>query len=133
MFELNERLAADTFEVCDLSVSKVLLMNDTAYPWLILVPMQNGVVELADLTVQDQQTLMAEMVQVSEVLKELTGAYKMNVAALGNVVSQLHVHVIARFEDDAAWPAPVWGKTKAIPYGAQAQAKFVEVLQQKLA
>ena len=70
MFELNERLAADTFEVCDLAVSKVLLMNDTAYPWLILVPMQNGVVELADLNEQDQQTLMTEMVQVSEVLKE---------------------------------------------------------------
>lgn len=133
MFVLNERLTADTFEVCQLQLCKVLLMNDTAYPWLILVPAQNDIVELSDLKEADQQLLMSEIVQVSEILKSLTGADKMNVATLGNMVPQLHVHVIARFKDDAAWPAPVWGKTQPIPYTDVIKDKLISALQEKLA
>lgn len=132
MFVLHERLKADTFEVCDLSLCKVLLMNDTAYPWLILVPAQNDIVELTDLTADDQQLLMAEMVKVSDVLKNLTGADKMNVATLGNMVPQLHVHVIARFKDDAAWPAPIWGKSHPIAYTDTIKNKLIESLTEKL-
>lgn len=133
MFVLNERLTADTFEVCQLQLCKVLLMNDTAYPWLILVPAQNDIVELTDLKETDQQLLMSEIVQASEVLKSLTGADKMNIATLGNMVPQLHVHVIARFKGDAAWPAPVWGKTQPIPYTDVIKDKLISALQEKLA
>lgn len=132
MFDLHERLRADTFEVCQLELCKVLLMNDTAYPWIILVPAKKDIVELTDLTVKDQQLLMSEMVKVSDALQVLTGADKMNVATLGNMVSQLHVHVIARFKDDAAWPAPVWGKTQPIPYADTIKLKLIEALQEKL-
>lgn len=133
MFNLHKRLRADTFEVCQLQLCKVLLMNDTAYPWLILVPAQNDIVELTDLKKTDQQLLMSEIVQVSEVLKSLTDADKMNVATLGNMVPQLHVHVIARFKDDAAWPAPIWGKTQPIPYTDVIKGKLISALQEKLA
>lgn len=132
MFALNERLAADTFEVCELKLCKVLLMNDTSYPWLILVPRLENLREFTDLTVENQTLLMQEITHTSKVLESLTGAFKMNIGALGNVVSQLHIHVIARFENDPAWPAPVWGKAPAIPYGENIRAELIKALAEKL-
>tara|TARA_R110000868_G_scaffold218576_2_gene469247 strand:+ start:167695 stop:168096 length:402 start_codon:yes stop_codon:yes gene_type:complete len=133
MFVLHERLSADTYKVCDLELCQVLLMNDTTYPWLILVPRQNDIVEITDLSTEDQALLMVEISKVSEVLQEITGADKMNVAALGNMVPQLHVHVIARFKNDTAWPAPVWGKTTPIAYGENIKNEFLKALAEKLA
>lgn len=115
-FELAAQLAADTYELGDFPLSKVLLMNDRQYPWFILVPRRAGATELYHLAEEDQLQLMREVSAFSEALADLFAARKMNVANLGNMVSQLHIHVIARFEDDAAWPGPVWGQVPAVPY-----------------
>lgn len=119
MFILDPRLQQDTIELGDFSLCKVLLMNDARYPWVILVPKITGVTEIFQLTYAQQIELMLESNFVAQALKELVGADKMNVASLGNVVSQLHVHHVARFLDDETWPAPVWGKGKAVPYNKQ--------------
>lgn len=117
LFKLHPQLAADTFPVGSLELCDLLLMNDSNYPWLILVPKVPDVREIHALTPGDQQKLMTEITLVSRQLERLTNADKINVAALGNMVPQLHVHVIARFETDAAWPGPVWAKVPAAPYG----------------
>jgi diadenosine tetraphosphate (Ap4A) HIT family hydrolase len=114
-FALDPRLDADTFEVTTLGLSLVRLMNDRRFPWLILVPARAGAVEISDLEPADRARLIEEIALVSGVLRQLFTPRKLNVAALGNVVAQLHVHVIARFETDGAWPRPVWG-TPAEPY-----------------
>lgn len=116
MFTLHPRLAADTVPVVEWPLCRVLLMNDANYPWLILVPEVPGAVDLHDLDTGQGQELMREIRQASRALGKLAGAYKINVAALGNVVPQLHVHVIARFEEDPAWPRPVWGAVPPRPY-----------------
>lgn len=116
MFELDERLANDAVVVGDMPLSLVLLMRDQRFPWAILVPRRNGLVEFHDLSAADRRTLADEAADVSAALQKLTGAEKMNVAALGNVVRQLHVHVVARFATDDAWPRPVWGAGAAVPY-----------------
>ena len=115
-FSLHPQLAADTVDVCDLPLTKVRLMNDSTYPWVILVPRQPNLREMHDLEPVDQRALMAEITHVSKVMQAHFKADKMNVAALGNMVPQLHVHIIARYEDDAAWPGPVWGKLPIVPY-----------------
>jgi diadenosine tetraphosphate (Ap4A) HIT family hydrolase len=107
-FFLDPRLEADTVMVGDLPLCRVRLMNNRHFPWLVLVPMREAVVEIFDLSPADQHTLLTETMQAAQALKMLTGAQKMNVAALGNVVPQLHMHVIARTEEDFAWPKPVW-------------------------
>jgi diadenosine tetraphosphate (Ap4A) HIT family hydrolase len=117
MFELDEHLANDTIIVGDLPLSLVLLMNDARYPWAILVPRRKGLVEFHDLAPADRRMLTDEAADVSVALQKLTGATKMNVAALGNVVRQLHMHVIARREDDDAWPRPVWAIGEPLAYG----------------
>lgn len=116
-FELNERLAADTLLVTDLALCRVLLMNDRRFPWLILVPRRPGLRDFDDVAGAEKADFHAEIDFASAVLRGATGAEKMNVAALGNMVPQLHVHVIARFAGDAAWPGPVWGVGQAEPYG----------------
>ena len=116
MFTLDPQLEADTLPVTDMRLCTVLLMNDANYPWAILVPQRGEMADLIDLEPADRATLALEADAVSRALKSLTGCHKLNVAALGNVVRQLHVHVIARFEHDPAWPAPVWGKVAAKPY-----------------
>lgn len=108
-FSLDPRLEADTFPVLDLPLATVRLMDDSRFPWLILVPRRPGLAELIELEGDDRAALTAEIDQASRALKTLTGCDKLNVAALGNMVRQLHIHVIARFEGDAAWPCPVWG------------------------
>ena len=116
MFTLHSRLAADTVPVVEWPLCRVLLMNDANYPWLVLVPEVPDAVDLHDLDVRQGAELMEEIRRASSALHEHTGAHKMNVAALGNVVPQLHVHVIARFQSDPAWPRPVWGVVPARPY-----------------
>lgn len=116
MFSLHPRLAADTLLLGDLPLCRVLLMNDRQYRWLILVPRRTHLREVHELTEADQQALIHESSWVSRRLAETLGATKMNVANIGNVVSQLHWHIIARFEDDPAWPSPVWGKHPATAY-----------------
>ncbi|WP_163832970.1 HIT domain-containing protein [Spartinivicinus ruber] len=115
-FQLDPQLAADTCLIGDFKLSQLLLMNDANYPWFILVPRVTDIQELYQLSEDDQQQLMWEISYVAEKLKDLFAATKMNVAALGNQVRQLHVHVIARRETDAAWPQPVWGKVACKPY-----------------
>lgn len=116
MFELHTQLAKDCATIGDLPLSRVLLMNDAQYPWLVLVPRREEIVELFQLPRIDQQQLLDEITQVSAALARHFRADKINVAALGNVVPQLHVHVIVRFQNDAAWPRPVWGAKAAIAY-----------------
>lgn len=116
MFELHPRLAADTLPVGDFPLCRCLLMNDMHYPWLILVPRVDGIREIFELSVKDQQQLMRESSYVSERLARHFNADKINIGALGNMVPQLHLHHIARYQNDAAWPGPVWGKHPAQAY-----------------
>ena len=116
MFELHTQLAKDCAVIGDLGLCRVLLMNDAQYPWLILVPRREQVTELFELSSIDQQQLFEEISHASFALAGHFRADKMNVAALGNVVPQLHVHIIARFKTDAAWPRPVWGVSPAVEY-----------------
>jgi diadenosine tetraphosphate (Ap4A) HIT family hydrolase len=115
-FSIHPQLAQDTTPAGDLALARVLLMNDANYPWLILVPRRAGVVEIVDLARDDQLTLMREIALASRALKAVTACDKLNVAAIGNVVPQLHVHVVARRRADDAWPKPVWGAAPARPY-----------------
>ena len=120
MFELDQRLRNDTLVVGDLALCRVLLMNDSRYPWLILVPKVAAVSEVFELTIEQQQCLWQETTAVSVVLKQLFQADKINIATLGNVVKQLHMHIVVRMQGDATWPAPVWGQGVAQPYSAEA-------------
>ena len=131
-FVLHPRLAGDTFEIGRLELCRVLLMNDSRYPWLILVPERGELVELVDLTATEHHRLTDEIRAVSIGLRELFKPDKLNVAALGNMVPQLHVHVIARFKTDDAWPRPVWGGLPAPPYEAAQAVKRVNDLRAAL-
>lgn len=116
MFELHPILAADCVPLLDWPLSKVLLMNDSRFPWVILVPAREQVREIYELTELDQQQFLRESVTLGKTLMSLFRGHKLNVGALGNVVPQLHIHHIVRFESDECWPAPVWGKGAAVPY-----------------
>lgn len=132
MFSLHPRLAADTIELGDLPLCKVLLMNDMHYPWLILVPRKEGLREIHELPDEEQIQLIRESSFVSQRMAQTLSATKMNIGALGNMVPQLHVHHIARYENDAAWPAPVWGKHPAEPYGEDMLPLMLERLREAL-
>ncbi len=127
-FALDPRLAADTLAVGDLPLSRVLLMNDSRFPWLILVPRRVGLSEIHDLSREERALMIEEAAISGEKLKNLTGAKKVNIGALGNIVPQFHVHVVARFEADAAWPGPVWGVGKAESYPPEAAKNRVRAL-----
>lgn len=114
-FTLDARLENDSLPLLQWPLCEVRLMNNARFPWLLLVPRKDGLREFTDLPTAEQTQLMQEITQASRVLQTLTGAEKMNIGALGNIVAQLHVHVIARFAADAAWPNPVWG-TGGEPY-----------------
>jgi len=135
-FELDPRLAADTFLVGETPLCQLLLMNDARYPWLILVPRRGDITEPFELGEADQAQLWQESMRLGEAMKAHFAADKLNIAALGNQVAQLHVHHIARFHVDAAWPGPVWGVGSAVPYGDAARDALVGelrgVLQQPL-
>ena len=115
-FELHPRLAADTFELGRLQLCRVLLMNDANYPWLILVPQRSGLREIFELNANEQTQLIHESSHVARSMSTLFKAEKMNIAALGNMVPQLHLHHIARNTHDPAWPHPVWGHCPAQTY-----------------
>lgn len=115
-FELDPRLAGDTVFVADWPLCRALLMDDVRFAWLILVPRRAGLVELDDLDEDGRIRLMHEIRHATQALRAVTACDKLNVGALGNVVRQLHVHVVARREDDAAWPGPVWGAGLRQPY-----------------
>lgn len=115
-FILDSRLEADTKSVLQTPLCALRLMNDSRWPWLILVPRLGRAVEWHDLPEADQATLWQESLKAGRILKELTGCEKINTAAIGNIVRQLHVHVIGRFEGDANWPNPVWGFPGKVPY-----------------
>jgi diadenosine tetraphosphate (Ap4A) HIT family hydrolase len=116
---LHPRLEKDCFVVGQLPLCTLLLLNDANYPWFILVPQRAGITEIHQLSDEDQQQLMRESSQLAAVIEKEFNADKINIAALGNMVPQLHVHHIVRYKTDPAWPAPVWGKVEAIPYLAE--------------
>ena len=127
-FQLHPQLAADTLHVTALPLCDVLLMNDANYPWLILVPRIVGTCELLDLGESNRVRLWREIDIASQALRDMFAPDKLNIAALGNVVNQLHVHVIARFKNDAAWPKPAWGAQPAKAYSAAEIAERVDTL-----
>ena len=124
MFVLDTRLQEDTWLIGDFPLCRLLLSNDSNYPWFVLVPRCEGISELFQLSDHDQQLMWRETTELARVLKAHYHADKMNVATLGNVVSQLHMHVIVRYQADVAWPGPVWGKHPAKPY-SQAEVHVI--------
>ncbi len=131
-FTLHPQLATDTLVIVDLDLCKILLMNDHTYPWVVMVPKRLDLREIHDLSPGDQHLLMDEITRVSRAMQRLFKADKMNVAALGNMVPQLHIHVIARFEHDPAWPGPVWGKTPTEAYPPNEQGVMIAKLKKAL-
>lgn len=131
-WHLDPRLADDTAPVIDLKLCDVRLMDDANHPWLVLVPRVADAVEILDLDVTQRSQLTAEIDAVSRVLKTLFKPDKLNVAALGNLVPQLHVHVIARFCTDIAWPRPVWGAANVRPYAPEELIERVTALRSAL-
>lgn len=131
-WSLHHQLQKDTLEVGDLPLSRLLIIKDSNYPWLLLVPRRSGASDLIDLTEVEQAQLTTEINRVSRALKEITKPDKLNVAALGNVVPQLHVHIIARRISDAAWPRPVWGLVPPAPYDPAEATRFTQALREKI-
>ena len=132
-FTLDPRLAADTRPVASLPLCEVLLMNDARYPWLILVPRRRGAVEVADLDHGEQAMLWQEVNRATAALRAVAPCDKLNLGALGNIVRQLHVHLVARREGDAAWPGPVWGQGMNEPYEPGACRTLIDGLLKALA
>ena len=132
-WSLHPRLEQDTVPVGDLPLSRLLVHNDANYPWLLLVPRRPEACEIIDLDEADRLQLMAEIAMASRALKAVTMCDKLNVAAIGNVVPQLHLHVLARRRDDAAWPKPVWGTVPARAYDLAERERFVAALRRELA
>ncbi|WP_019029841.1 HIT domain-containing protein [Colwellia piezophila] len=119
LFTLHAQLEKDSIELADFPLCKLLLCNDSAYPWFILVPKVADISEIYQLDWLQQQQLLNESSLLSELLMQVFSGDKMNVAALGNVVEQLHVHHVVRFKDDAQWPKPIWGQQALTPYSAE--------------
>ena len=131
-FLLDPRLDADTTAVAELELCTLRLARDARFPWLILVPKRAGMAEMIDLEAMDRAILFDEIMLVSRALQVATRCHKLNVAALGNQVRQLHVHVIARFETDAAWPRPVWGTGEPVAYEPAARDRLIAALRETL-
>lgn len=132
-FILHPRLQANCLFLADWSLSRVLLMNDRRFPWLVLVPRRPATIELHDLESRDRCVLTEEMARAGRLLKTATGSEKINLGALGNIVPQLHVHVVGRRPDDAAWPGPVWGSGLSIPYPDSTSGELLAKLRRELA
>ena len=133
LFTLHPQLLNDSVELAELPLCKLLLCNDSAYPWFILVPKVADISEIYQLDWQQQQQLLNESSLLSELLMQVFTGDKMNVAALGNVVEQLHVHHVVRFKDDAQWPKPIWGQQALTPYTDDALLTLKERLLPQLA
>ena len=127
-YSLDPKLAAESFPLGKLALSEVRLFDDARFPWLLLIPQRTGLVEIIDLAPAELSRLSEEIALASGVLEAATSPFKLNVAALGNVVRQLHVHVIARFETDEAWPNPVWGRGQRVPYDPTKRESFEQHL-----
>jgi diadenosine tetraphosphate (Ap4A) HIT family hydrolase len=132
IWSLHPQLAKDTVPLGDLALTRVLLANDANYPWLILVPRLPALVELLDLEQSEQVQLLAEIDAAACALKGATKCDKLNIAALGNQVAQLHVHVIARRKSDPAWPKPVWGAAPPVPYDPAMRNALIAALRRGL-
>lgn len=132
MFQLHPQLAQDTLPVGRFPLSLLLLSKDANYPWCILVPQREDIFEIHHLSDEDQQQLIRESSQLAETMTGLFNAHKMNVAALGNQVRQLHLHHVARFQDDPAWPKPVWGMVEAKAYAPEELEERLKVLRNAL-
>lgn len=130
-WSLHPQLFAETAFVCDLPLSRLLAMNDANFPWLILVPRRAGASELFDLGAE-QAALANEIALVSRALKAETRCDKLNVAAIGNIVPQLHIHIVARTSDDALWPKPVWGAAPVLGYDPAALQRFVTAMRERV-
>ena len=129
---LDPRLEKDTINIGDLPLSRVLVIKDANYPWLLLVPRRPDAVEIIDLSEIEQAQLMTEINRVARALKEATQPDKLNIAALGNLVPQLHIHIIARRTTDAAWPRPVWGVAPPLAHDPQEVEAFIGALRRKI-
>jgi diadenosine tetraphosphate (Ap4A) HIT family hydrolase len=131
-WSLHPQLEQDTETIGDLVLSRLLVSRDANYPWLLLVPRRPGASEIIDLDAADQQQLMTEIVTVSGALKTVTACDKLNIAAIGNMVPQLHVHILARRRDDPAWPKPVWGAAPARNWDPAVRERLVAALRGKI-
>lgn len=127
-FQLDPQLERDTAPIADWHLCQVRLMNDSRYPWVILIPKVPDMTEIHELAKEQQHLLLDESVRLSKALDQLFTPHKLNVAALGNMVRQLHIHHIVRFEGDASFPKPVWGVGDAVPYDADALHEIVSGL-----
>ncbi|WP_169569834.1 HIT family protein [Sneathiella limimaris] len=132
LFNLHPQLANDTVTLGTYGISKLLLMKDARYPWLILVPMRQGLTELHELTASDYDDVADAIRALSDKVKSLFQADKINVGMLGNLVPQLHIHIIARNQSDPAWPGPVWGQGKAVPYEDKALIQRIDLISNHL-
>ena len=132
MFQLHPRLAADTLPIAKLELCEARLMNDSRFPWVILIPMRDALTELHQLSPAEQQQLMAESTAVAEALIAMDEVTKINLGALGNLVPQFHWHVVGRNPEDTCWPGPVWGCGSTIPYSAKKQAALIAELRQAI-
>ena len=131
-WSLHPQLQKDTIDIGDLPLCRVLVIKDANYPWLLLVPRRADASEIIDLDEVEQAQLLTETSRVARALKEITKCDKLNIAALGNVVAQLHLHIIARRVGDAAWPRPVWGVVPAVPHDAGEVQLFIGALRRKI-
>lgn len=128
-FVLDEKLEADSYFITDLELSHVRLSKNAAFPWILLIPKRPEIVEIIDLDESDRNTLFTEIVHASQIMKNLFQPKKLNVANLGNIVSQLHVHVVARYEEDQAWPGPIWNSGVKADYDDKKLQERVALLQ----
>lgn len=128
MFNLHPQLASDGIVLGEFVLSRLLLINDAQFPWFVLVPRRQNVTEVYQLPVDDRAQLLHESCVLAQALEKAFAADKLNIAALGNMVSQLHIHHIVRYQNDLAWPAPVWGKVPAVPYSEKQLSKCVAKL-----
>lgn len=132
MFKLDKKLQEDSFYLGDLDLSMALLMNDSNYPWIILVPKKPDLKDIIDLDFNDQIVLLKEINFIAKILKQEFKCDKLNIANLGNVVSQLHIHIIARTQNDKTFPKPVWGNAESVKYCGENLTKILEKLQNKI-
>ena len=126
-FILDKKLQKDCIFIKDLELSQLLLMNDSNYPWLILVPRKNNLTEIIDLDQDNQIILLSEINYVSKILKKHLNVDKINIASLGNVVSQLHIHIIGRYFNDISYPKPIWGQVDSVEYDERKISNFKEI------
>ena len=128
MFQLDPRFNNDCTVIGRFKLSLLLLMNDANYPWFILVPREANIREIYQLSDQQQQQLTRESCQLSRALATTFNGDKINIASLGNIVEQLHIHHVVRYQNDPSWPAPIWGRHKALPYTAEEQRVVTQQL-----